>query len=75
MLTMLCYSPFSGTADKDDFWNEPSLSTYTFSIAKMLLYNTQSLYERIDINSNKDYIPVVVHNLPVVHMANAATAA
>ena len=75
MLTMLHYSPFKGTAAKDDFWNEPSLSTYTFSIAKMLLYNSQSLYERIDFISNKDYAPVAVHQLPPVHIANAALAA
>jgi hypothetical protein len=75
MLTMLRYSPFKGTADKDDFWNEPSLSTYTFSISRMLLYSSQSLYERIDVNSNKEYLPAVVHKLPPVHIANAAIAA
>lgn len=75
MLTMLRYSPFKGTADKDDFWNEPSLSTYTFSLSRMLLYNSQSLYERIDVNSNKQYLPVVESRLPPVHIANAAVAA
>lgn len=78
MLTMLRFSPWQGKADKDDFWNEPSLSTYRFSVANMLLYTSQSLYEHIDVNSNsnKDYVPVVSHKQKgSVHVANAAMAA
>lgn len=78
MLRALHYSPWHGLADKDDFWNEPSLSTYRFSIANMLLYTSQSLYDRIDVNSNpnKDYVPVVSHKQKgSIHVANAAMAA
>lgn len=76
MLTMLRCSPWKGTAEHDDFWDEPSLSTYRFSIANMLLYTSQSLYEHIDVNSNKDYVPVVSHKQKgSIHVANAAQAA
>lgn len=68
--------PWMGMADKDDFWNEPSLSTYRFSVANMLLYTSQSLYEQVDVNSNKDYVPVVSHKQKgSIHVANAAMAA
>jgi len=78
MLTALHYSPWYGMADKDDFWNEPSLSTYRFSITNMLLYTSQSLYDHIDVNSNpnKEYVPVVSHQKKgSIHVANAAMAA
>jgi hypothetical protein len=78
MLTMLRYSPWMGTANNDDFWNEPSLSTHRFSIANMLLYTSQSLYEHVDVNSNpnKEYVPLISHQKKgSIHVANAAMAA
>lgn len=79
MLTLLRYSPWKGMASQDDFWNEPSLSTYRFSIAHMLLYTSQSLYDHTDVNAaptNKDYVPVVSHmQKGSIHVANAAMAA
>jgi hypothetical protein len=75
MLTILC-SLWKGSATEDDFWNEPSLSTYRFSVATMLAYGSQSLYERIDVNSTKDYTPVTSHKQKEsIHVASAAKAA